>query len=69
MYKRQAVTISGTIKGKLISAKLTDLPLNLPARSIAVAAIVAIMVADIAAITAIDTEFIAAVLNFGASTP
>jgi hypothetical protein len=34
-----------------------------------VAAIVAIIVADVAAIIAMDTEFIAAVLNLGASTP
>tara|TARA_E500000331_G_scaffold276872_1_gene269515 strand:- start:2062 stop:2328 length:267 start_codon:yes stop_codon:yes gene_type:complete len=64
-----AVTISGTIKGKFINAKLTDLPRNLPERSIAVAAIVAIIVADVAAIIAMDTEFIAAALNLGASTP
>ena len=63
-----AVTISGTIKGKLINAKLTDLPRNRPARSIAVAAIVAIKVADVAAISAMDTELSAAALNFGAST-
>ena len=64
-----AVTISGTISGRLISAKLADFPRNLPDRSMAVAAIIATMVADVAAINAIVMELIVAALNLGASTP
>jgi len=51
-----AVTISGTMIGRLISPKVADLPRNEPPRTIAIAADVAIMVEAVAARMAIVTE-------------
>ena len=64
-----AVTTSGTINGRLIKAKLKVLPRNRPARVIATEASVAMMVAAMAAVTAMTNELIAACWNLGASGP
>ena len=64
-----AVTISGTMIGRLMSAKLTDFPRNAPPRTIPTAAEVAMTVDVTAAMAAIDNEFQAASLNFPASRP
>ena len=64
-----AVTISGTISGKFINAKLVDLPRHEALLIMPSAASVATVVEHIAAITAMVIEFQAAVLNLAASLP
>jgi hypothetical protein len=64
-----AVTISGTIIGRDISANDANLPLKLPPRIIPIAAAVAITVETIAAMIAMLNEFQAAALNLALSSP
>ena len=64
-----AVTISGTISGRLISAKVADFPRNRPPRIMTRLAATAIVVAADAASTAMVIEFHAAALKRGASGP
>ena len=62
-----AVTISGTMIGMLISARLSAFPLKAPPRTMATAAAVAMMVLATAAESAMVSEFHAASLNFADS--
>lgn len=64
-----AVTISGTINGRLNKGKESNLPRNLPARSIAIDAHVAITVETVAAPIAMVSELKVACRNFPASKP
>jgi len=64
-----AITISGTMRGRLISAKVVDLPRNLPPRIMARLAATAMAVAAVAARMAMVREFHAAALKRGASGP
>ena len=64
-----AVTISGTISGRLISANVADFPRNCPLRTMATAAAIAIDVAVVAASNAMVIEFHAALRNRSASSP
>ena len=63
------MTISGTMIGMLMSARLSDRPRNRPPRTMATAAAVAIDVLAVAAMTAMVSEFQAAALNFADSVP
>ena len=64
-----AMTISGTISGRLISAKLAWRPRKTPPRIIASAAAVAMAVAAVEAISAMVSEFHAAWPKRPASGP
>ena len=64
-----AVTISGTMIGMLISARLSDLPRKAPPRTMATAAAVAMVVLATAALSAMVSEFQAASLNLADSGP
>ena len=64
-----AETISGTMIGKEIRAKLAGLPRKFPPLIIPIDAAVAMLVAVMAAMTAMISELRAANLNFSASGP
>ena len=64
-----AVTISGTIRGRLISPKTPPRSRNDPPRTMAIAAAVAMLVDVTAAPMAMISEFQAASLNFSDSGP
>ena len=64
-----AVTISGTMIGMLMSARLRERPRKCPPRTMATAAAVAIEVLAVAAMIAMESEFQAAALNLADSVP
>ena len=64
-----AVTISGTMMGREISAKLAERPRNAPPLTMPIAAAVAMVVAATAASVAMPSEAAAAARNLPASSP